>query len=222
MLTVIREMAEESEKKEHRRVPPTDLLPSRARRGRGRRRAHAGAARRAAERGRRRRRRRRARRDRARDGLRRDRRRAAGGAGRRGVARASTRSTSSSPSTATAPCSSSKGESLDSDALEAELEKIGDSLLVVGDATALKVHVHTDDPGQALTLGTAVGVVEGVEIANMHHQTAPARGAPARGQRRRPRSRRSRPASSPSVPDGATGACSRASAPRVSSRAVSR
>src|SRR5262249_36424124 len=31
--------------------------------------------------------------------------------------------------------------------------------------------VHTDDPGRALTLGTAVGVVEGVEIANMHHQT---------------------------------------------------
>ena len=30
----------------------------------------------------------------------------------------------------------------------------------------------TDDPGRALTLGTAVGTVEGVEIANMHHQTA--------------------------------------------------
>ncbi len=65
-----------------------------------------------------------------------------------------------------------EGEELDKDALESELEKIGDSLLVVGDATALKVHVHTDDPGQALNLGTAVGVVEGVEIANMHHQTA--------------------------------------------------
>jgi uncharacterized protein len=65
-----------------------------------------------------------------------------------------------------------EGESLDKDSLEAELEKIGDSLLVVGDATALKVHVHTDDPGHALTLGTAVGVVEGVEVANMHHQTA--------------------------------------------------
>jgi DAK2 domain fusion protein YloV len=65
-----------------------------------------------------------------------------------------------------------EGEELDSEALEAELEKIGDSLLVVGDASALKVHVHTDDPGRALTLGTAVGVVEGVEIANMHHQTA--------------------------------------------------
>ena len=43
---------------------------------------------------------------------------------------------------------------------------------MVGDSTALKVHVHTDDPGRALTLGIAQGVVEGVEIANMHHQTA--------------------------------------------------
>jgi DAK2 domain fusion protein YloV len=65
-----------------------------------------------------------------------------------------------------------EGDGLDSQALEAELETIGDSLLVVGDATALKVHVHTDDPGHALKLGTAVGVVEGVEIANMHRQTA--------------------------------------------------
>ena len=40
-----------------------------------------------------------------------------------------------------------EGDALDKDALESELEKIGDSLLVVGDATALKVHVHTDDPG---------------------------------------------------------------------------
>ena len=65
-----------------------------------------------------------------------------------------------------------EGEGLDKDALETELERIGDSLLVVGDENALKVHVHTDEPGTALTLGTAVGVVEGVEIANMHHQTA--------------------------------------------------
>jgi DAK2 domain fusion protein YloV len=65
-----------------------------------------------------------------------------------------------------------EGEGLDKNAFEIELEEIGDSLLVVGDATALKVHVHTDDPGRALTLGTARGVVEGVEIANMHVQTA--------------------------------------------------
>jgi DAK2 domain fusion protein YloV len=65
-----------------------------------------------------------------------------------------------------------EGDALDKDGLESQLEEIGDSLLVVGDATALKVHVHTDDPGRALTLGTALGVVEGVEIANMHVQTA--------------------------------------------------
>jgi DAK2 domain fusion protein YloV len=63
-----------------------------------------------------------------------------------------------------------EGVGLDQDWLEGELERIGDSLLVVGDESALKVHVHTDDPGVALSIGTRVGVVEGVEIANMHHQ----------------------------------------------------
>ena len=63
-----------------------------------------------------------------------------------------------------------EGESLDRDALEEELERLGDSLLVVGDATALKVHVHTDDPGKALSLGTAAGTIDRVEIANVHEQ----------------------------------------------------
>ena len=65
-----------------------------------------------------------------------------------------------------------EGGALDQAGLERDLERIGDSLLVVGDPTALKVHVHTDEPGTALALGTAVGVIEGVEIANMHAQTA--------------------------------------------------
>ena len=64
-----------------------------------------------------------------------------------------------------------EGEELDADALEAQLERLGDSLLVVGDPSALKVHVHTDDPGAAIAAATAVGVLESVEIANMHKQT---------------------------------------------------
>ena len=64
-----------------------------------------------------------------------------------------------------------EGDDLDSARLERELEALGDSLLVVGDRTALKVHVHTDDPGAALSLGTAAGTIEGVEIADMHRQT---------------------------------------------------
>jgi uncharacterized protein len=63
-----------------------------------------------------------------------------------------------------------EGEGLDRDRLEGELEALGDSLLVVGDESALKVHVHTDDPGAALSLGTAAGAIQGVEIANMHEQ----------------------------------------------------
>jgi uncharacterized protein len=64
-----------------------------------------------------------------------------------------------------------EGDGLDADELEHELEPLGDSLLVVGDPTALKVHVHTDDPGRALSLGVARGTIANVEIANMHVQT---------------------------------------------------
>lgn len=64
-----------------------------------------------------------------------------------------------------------EGENLDAEALEAELDLLGDSLLVVGDSSALKIHVHTDEPGKALAFGTALGTIEGVEIANMHKQT---------------------------------------------------
>jgi uncharacterized protein len=64
-----------------------------------------------------------------------------------------------------------EGDELEADALERELEALGDSLLVVGDPRALRVHVHTDDPGAALSVGTAVGVLGNVEIANMHAQT---------------------------------------------------
>ena len=64
-----------------------------------------------------------------------------------------------------------EGEQLDREALEEQLEKLGDSLLVVGDENAIKVHVHTDDPGAALSIGTAVGTIDRIEIANMHEQT---------------------------------------------------
>ena len=65
-----------------------------------------------------------------------------------------------------------EGSELDAGSLEHELEALGDSLLVVGDEAALKIHVHTDDPGAALSLGTARGAISGVEIADMHVQTA--------------------------------------------------
>jgi hypothetical protein len=64
-----------------------------------------------------------------------------------------------------------EGDGLDLEGLEGALELLGDSLLVVGDGSAVKVHVHTDDPGAAISAATARGVVGRVEIANMHAQT---------------------------------------------------
>ena len=65
-----------------------------------------------------------------------------------------------------------EGETVDPEELERELTKLGDSLLVVGGPGAVKVHVHTDEPGAALALATERGVIEEVDIKNMHVQTA--------------------------------------------------
>jgi hypothetical protein len=51
-----------------------------------------------------------------------------------------------------------------------ELERIGDSVLVVGDATTLKVHVHTDDPDAATALFAEAGVVSHLDVADMSAQ----------------------------------------------------
>lgn len=52
------------------------------------------------------------------------------------------------------------------------LEAVGDSVLVVGDRTTLKVHVHTDDPGRALALFDGAGEVSRLDVADMHAQVA--------------------------------------------------
>ncbi len=65
-----------------------------------------------------------------------------------------------------------EGRGVDAAALEAGLEPVGDSLLVVGERPTVRVHVHTDDPGAALSLGVAMGTIDRVEIADMHTQTA--------------------------------------------------
>jgi dihydroxyacetone kinase-like predicted kinase len=62
------------------------------------------------------------------------------------------------------------GQELDPSAWIAPLETIGDSVLVVGDAATLKVHVHTDQPGLATALFHAVGEVSRLDVADMHAQ----------------------------------------------------
>jgi hypothetical protein len=50
------------------------------------------------------------------------------------------------------------------------LEQLGDSVLVVGDPTTLKVHVHTDDPNAATALFADVGMVSHLDVADMREQ----------------------------------------------------
>jgi uncharacterized protein len=50
------------------------------------------------------------------------------------------------------------------------LEELGDSVLVVGDQTTLKIHVHTDDPDSATALFADVGTVSHLDVADMRAQ----------------------------------------------------
>jgi DAK2 domain fusion protein YloV len=52
------------------------------------------------------------------------------------------------------------------------LEAIGDSVLVVGDASTLKVHVHTDDPEHATAIFADAGTISHLDVADMRVQTA--------------------------------------------------
>jgi DAK2 domain fusion protein YloV len=53
-----------------------------------------------------------------------------------------------------------------------QLEQLGDSVLVVGDRTTLKVHVHTDDPDAATALFVGAGRVSHLDVADMREQVA--------------------------------------------------
>jgi DAK2 domain fusion protein YloV len=64
------------------------------------------------------------------------------------------------------------GDGLDGDSCVEALERLGDSVLVVGDEATLKVHVHTDDPDSAKALFDGVGEVLREDIADMHEQVA--------------------------------------------------
>lgn len=57
-------------------------------------------------------------------------------------------------------------------ALRAYLESIGDCVVVVDDEEIIKVHVHTNDPGKALSKAIEYGQFETVKVENMRIQHA--------------------------------------------------
>ena len=63
-----------------------------------------------------------------------------------------------------------QGSGLDVDGIRDRIATMGDSVLVVGDASTVKVHVHCDTPGQALDYGVSQGQVTAVIVENMQLQ----------------------------------------------------
>ena len=62
------------------------------------------------------------------------------------------------------------GENLPVDDVRARMLELGDSVLVVGDESLVRVHVHTNDPGAALSHCTTFGRLNQVKVDNIETQ----------------------------------------------------
>jgi len=63
-----------------------------------------------------------------------------------------------------------KGEELDTDRIRKKLEKKGESLIVVGDDSAARIHIHTIEPGDVVSFASGLGTLHQVSIRNMDEQ----------------------------------------------------
>jgi DAK2 domain fusion protein YloV len=62
------------------------------------------------------------------------------------------------------------GERLDVDAIRGHLESIGASILVAGDARAVKVHVHNERPDAVIAYGLGLGDLSRISVENLDNQ----------------------------------------------------
>ncbi|MFO8143864.1 MAG: DAK2 domain-containing protein [Dehalococcoidales bacterium] len=63
-----------------------------------------------------------------------------------------------------------RGQELSPEKLKVKLKKKGESLIVVGDQSTIRVHIHTLDPGNIIHMATSMGTVHQVSIQNMDEQ----------------------------------------------------
>jgi DAK2 domain fusion protein YloV len=62
------------------------------------------------------------------------------------------------------------GDGLNLDEIRAKIASLGDCALVVGDSRAVKVHVHSLEPGTPLNYGVSLGSLSRVIVENMQEQ----------------------------------------------------
>jgi DAK2 domain fusion protein YloV len=63
-----------------------------------------------------------------------------------------------------------KGENLEANKIRKKLEKKGESLIVVGDDSAARIHIHTIEPGDVISFASGLGTLHQVSIRNMDEQ----------------------------------------------------
>lgn len=63
------------------------------------------------------------------------------------------------------------GPGLDVMSIRDQIAQMGDSVLVVGDPETVKVHVHSDNPGEALDYGITQGHITNIIVENMQLQS---------------------------------------------------
>jgi uncharacterized protein len=67
------------------------------------------------------------------------------------------------------------GRPLDVDAIRAHFESIGESVLVAGDARAIKVHIHNERPDQVLAYALGLGLLSKISVENLDQQASDVR-----------------------------------------------
>ncbi len=65
-----------------------------------------------------------------------------------------------------------EGENIPFEDVRATIAEMGQSVVVVGDETLVKAHIHTERPGDVLNYAIGFGALTGIEIANMDKQKA--------------------------------------------------
>jgi len=63
-----------------------------------------------------------------------------------------------------------EGQKLNPDKIRKKLDDKGQSLVVVGDETTVRVHIHTYDPGSIIRYATSLGTLHQLQIQNMDDQ----------------------------------------------------
>ena len=63
-----------------------------------------------------------------------------------------------------------EGQKLNPDKIRKKLEDKGQSLVVVGDETMVRVHIHTYDPGNIMRYATTLGTLHQIQVQNMDDQ----------------------------------------------------